>query len=69
MTSHFKTIPVLDGNGDQLTLYEMRDRARLFGLVSRRRLQLCTGEAVVRKGNRFVVLATGEKLTRVRADR
>ena len=68
MTSHFKTIAVLDANGDQLTLYELRDRTGLFGLVARRRLQLCTGEAVVRKGNRFVVLATGEKLTRVRAE-
>jgi hypothetical protein len=69
VTSHFKTIAVLDGNGDQLTLYELRDGARLFGLVARKRLQLCIGEAVERKGNRYVVLATGEKLTRVRVDR
>jgi hypothetical protein len=69
VTSHFKTIAVLDANGDQLTLYELRDRTRLFGLVARRRLQLCTGEAVEKKGGGFVVLATGEKLTRVRPDR
>ena len=69
MTSHFKTIAVLDGNGDQLTLYEIRDRASRFGLWTRKRLELCTGEPVKATSGGFVVVATGEKLTRVRPRR
>lgn len=69
VTSHFKTIAVLDGNGDQLTLYEIRDRASLFGFVTRKRLELCTGEPVKAAAGGFVVVATGEKLTRVRPRR
>ena len=65
--SHFKTIPVRDGNGDQLLVYEFRDSRLLLGLLSKaRRLELCTGEAVeMVDRNGFVVLATGERLTRV----
>lgn len=66
MTSKFREIAVLDGNGDELTLYEIRDRARLFGLLARKRFQLGTGEAVERAGRGFVVPSTGEKLTVVR---
>lgn len=64
MSSHFRTIPVIDGNGDQLFVYEIRKRLGLFGLRARNRLELCTGEAVApADGGGFVVLRTGEKLT------
>ncbi len=66
MGSHFRTIPVIDGNGDQLFVYEIRKRLGLFGLRSRDRMELCTGEAVVlAEDEGFVVVGTGEKLTRV----
>ena len=39
-------IPVIDGNGDQMTVYEIWDRTRLFGFIAERRFQLCSGEAV-----------------------
>lgn len=64
MSNDFKSIPVLDENGDEVILYEFRDRA-LLGLLVRKRYELCTGEAVKRAGNRFVVVATNEKLKRV----
>jgi hypothetical protein len=64
-SSDFKAIPVLDGNGDQLVLYEFRDKT-FFGLVVRRRYELGTGEPLKKVGNGFVVTTTGEKLTRVR---
>jgi hypothetical protein len=69
VTSHFKTIPVLDANGDELTLYEIRERGSLFGLVPRKRLELCTGERVTSYGADYVVESTGERLTRVRGER
>ena len=67
MGSHFKTIPVRDGNGDQLLVYEFRDTRSLLGLLSKaRRLELCTGEAVeMVDRNSFIVVTTGERLTRV----
>jgi hypothetical protein len=65
--SNFRTIPVVDSNGDQLTLYEFRDRSSSFRLVPRKRFELCTGEAVRKEGNCFVVEATGEKLARVKS--
>lgn len=65
MSSHFRTISVVDANGDELLLYEFRERASLFGLVPKRRFQLCTGEAVEKRGDRYIVLSTGEKLTRI----
>ena len=67
MTSHFKTIPVRDGNGDQQLLYEIRERSGLFGLAVRQRLQLGTGETVLRAGDDYVVASTGEKLVRVQS--
>lgn len=67
MTSHFKTIPVCDGNGDQQILYEIRERAGVFGLAVRHRLQLGTGETVLRVGDDYVIASTGEKLTRVQS--
>jgi len=66
VSNHFKTIPVRDERGDQLTLYEIRDRAGPFRLLVRKRLTLCTGEAVRSLGRgRFVIDATGERLTRI----
>jgi hypothetical protein len=64
----FRSIPVLDGNGDQLILYEFRERA-FFGLWVRKRYELCTGEPLQKVGNGFVVSTTGEKLTRIREPR
>jgi hypothetical protein len=66
VNSEFKAIPVLDGNGDQLILYEFRDRSFL-GLVIRRRYELGTGEPLKKVGKEFVVTTTGEKLTRIRS--
>jgi hypothetical protein len=64
--THFTAIPVVDGNGDQLIVYEIRKRLGLFGLRVRNHMELCTGEAVEAfDGDGFVVLRTGEKLTRV----
>jgi hypothetical protein len=59
----------LDGNGDQLTLYEIRERASPFAFVARKRLVLCTGETVKSDGRGYVVVSTGEKLRRVPASR
>jgi hypothetical protein len=57
---------VIDGNGDQLFVYEIRKRLGLFGLRARNRMELCTGEAVVlSEDEEFVVVRTGERLTRV----
>ena len=67
MRSHFREIAVVDGNGDELTLYEIREGGLLFGLLARKRFQLGTGEHVERRGGGFIVPATGEKLTRVKA--
>ena len=66
MSSHFKTIPVRDERGDQLTLYEIREPAGPFRLFVRKRLTLCTGEAVRSLGRgRFTIEGTGERLTRM----
>ena len=64
MSNDFKSIPVLDENGDEVILYEFRDRA-FFGLLVRKRYELCTGEPVKRERNRFVIVATDETLKRV----
>jgi len=63
--SRVKAIPVVDGNGDELTLYEVRERGGLFGLLPRSRYVLGSGEAVVKTRHGFVVAATGEVLTRI----
>lgn len=57
---------MLDGNGDQLTLYELDHRRWLFGLIVKKRYVLCTGEPVERRGKHFIVADTGEKLIRVK---
>ena len=66
MGNQFHTISVIDRNGDELLVYEIVERSRLFGLRAKRRLALCTGEAVKRIDDAtFVVIGTGERLTRV----
>ena len=67
VTSHFREIAVVDGNGDELTLYEIRDGTRMFGLLPKTRFQLGTGEHVERRGRGFIVPSTGEKLTPLQA--
>jgi hypothetical protein len=67
--SHFRTIPVIDGHGDQLFVYLIRKRLGPFGLRVRDRLELCTGEAVTQLDeDSFVVVGTGETLSRVASD-
>ena len=64
--NQFHTIPVVDRNGDQLIVYEIVDRRAFFGLVTRKRLALCTGEPVEYLDREtFVIVGTGERLTRV----
>ena len=63
MRSRFKAIPVLDGHGDELTLYAIKERGPLLGLFSRTRYELGTGEFVEKSGDFYVVVSTGEKLT------
>jgi len=68
-----RAIPVRDGNGDALTLNEyqqfvphltMRGVDRAGGM---KRLALDTGEAVQRvDDDHFVIVATGERLTRIK---
>ena len=66
MSKRFNAIPVLDANGDQLTVYEIWDSPRFFGLVVDKRLELCTGELVEPVcDTTFIVAATGERLTRL----
>jgi len=62
----FNAITVIDGKGDQMTVYEIWDRPRLFGFIAERRLELCTGEAVEELPNgSFVVASSREPLKRV----
>lgn len=60
--SRVRSIAVRDANGDQLTVYEFRDRRFLRKV---RRMKLCTGEMVELDGNGFVIIGTGERLTPV----
>jgi hypothetical protein len=56
-------IPVRDANGDELTVYEFHERRFLRRV---RRMKLCTGEPVEAVDeNVFVLIGTGEKLTRI----
>jgi hypothetical protein len=58
-----RSIPVKDANGDELTVYEFHERRFLRKV---RRMRLCTGEPVEAAGEDvFVLVSTGEKLTRV----
>ena len=69
MKSKVTAIPVVDGNGDELTLYEVRERGALFGLLTRKRLALASGEAVVKTAGGYMVVATREQLTANRTAR
>ncbi len=58
-----RSIPVKDANGDELTVYEFHERRFLRRV---RRMKLCTGEPVEALDDKFFVLvSTGERLTRV----
>lgn len=57
-----RTIPVKDRHGDEFTLYEFQDRRFLRKV---RRWKLCTGESVEQRGERLIVVATGETLVPV----
>lgn len=62
-----KSIRVIDGNGDEVTVYEFHDRRFLRKI---RRMTLDTGEPVERVCERtYIVSATGERLTRVSSGR
>jgi hypothetical protein len=64
--SHFHTIPVIDRNGDQLIVYEIVEGRSFFGLFKKNRFALCAGERVQQLDDEtFVVVGTGERLTRV----
>lgn len=73
MDNVIRAIPVRDGHGDELTLYEyqqfvsylvMRGLGRAGGA---RRWVLDSGEEVKRiDDDHFVIVATGERLTRIR---
>jgi hypothetical protein len=64
----FNAIPVIDGNGDKMTVYEIWDRPRLFGFIAERRLELCTGEEVAQlHDGSFVVASSREPLRRIEA--
>ena len=58
-----RTIPVRDANGDELTVYEFRDR-RLLRKVSRMKLE--TGELVQLVDGSLIVATTGEELVRIK---
>ena len=58
--SRVKNIPVVDSNGDPMTVHEFYD-GRFLGKVRRRKL--CTGALVERtSADTFKVIETGEEL-------
>lgn len=64
MRSTFKSIPVVDANGDRFTVYEFGERRFLRPV---RRLKLCTGELVEYVDQAtFAIADTGERLRRAR---
>lgn len=61
--AYVRSIPVLDENGAELTVYDFRDRRFVWNV---RRMKLCTGEAVERTAvDTFIVVSTGEELLQV----
>ena len=73
MDNVIRAIPVRDGNGDELTLYEYQQVGSHLATTSperpggTKRLALDTGEAVrCIDDDNFAIAATGEKLTRIR---
>ena len=70
MTKKCNSVPVRKANGEQLVVYEVWGEPRLFGLIADYRLELSTGEAVeLVDENIFVIVGTGERLTRVKHTR
>ena len=71
MDDVIRAIRVLDANGDELTLYEYRatpSHRKILGLSRNgtTRLALDTGEAAERvNDDTFVIVASGERLTRI----
>ena len=62
--NYVRSIPVEDVNGDQLVVYEFQERRFLFWKM--RRFELDTGELVrLLDETKFVVAATGERLSRM----
>jgi hypothetical protein len=67
MGIRFNVIPVANSNGASMTVYEIWDKPRFFGLVAERRFQLSSSEDVEPLcAHTFIVARTGEKLRRVR---
>ena len=72
MDDVIRAIRVVDANGDELSLYEYREAAsyrKMLGLKRNEatRLALDTGEGVEQvDDDTFVIVATGEKLVRIR---
>ncbi len=66
MGNSLNAIPVRDGNGDQLTVYEVWSKPRLFGLMADQSFKLCSGEPVEPLDeSTFIIAKTGERLIRV----
>jgi len=66
-----RAIRVRDANGDELTLYEYRQVGSYLTMALNRgaptRLELDSGEETARiDDDTFVIVATGERLTRIR---
>jgi hypothetical protein len=67
---HCNSIPVKKANGEELIVYEVWGEPRLFGLIADYRLELSTGETIeLVDENTFVIVRTGERLTRVKYTR
>ena len=70
MRKHCNSIPVKKANGEELIVYEVWGEPRLFGLIADYRLELSTGETIeLVDENTFVIVRTGERLTRVKYTR
>ena len=62
MVSYLRSIRVTDANGDEVTVHEYEEREFL---TKKHRFSLETGELAEEADGGFIVLATGEMLTRV----
>lgn len=60
--SKVTAIPVIDGNGDRVTVYQFDDRRFLRNV---KKFKLDTGQTVERLDEDTFTLATGERLTRI----
>ena len=73
MDNVIRAIPVRDGHGDELTLYEYQPSAPFLTMMSlnrggtARRWVLDSGEEVRKvDDDQYEIVATGERLTRIR---